>query len=117
LNDHRRVYGYVVVAKDSVAQRSGEFGDDLGRAMGCVSSSDKGDGSVGNEVTRKKDEIGCKAVDLVDDVFKEVGLGVLVEVNVTDLDDTVAMEGRGQISDGDGPVDDVNLVSSDLAGV
>ena len=66
-------------------------------AVGCVSSRNEGDGSVSDEVTRKEDEIGCEAVDLVDDVFEEVGLGVLVEVDVTDLNDAVAVEGRGQV--------------------
>jgi len=92
LNDHRGVYGYVVVAEDGIAQGSCEFGDDLGAAMGRVSTSDKGDGSVGNEVTRKKNKIGCEAVDFVDDVFEEVGLSVFVEMDVTDLDDAVAIE-------------------------
>jgi hypothetical protein len=49
--------------------------------------------------TRKKNKIGCEAVDFVDDVFEEVGLSVFVEMDVTDLDDAVAIESRGQISD------------------
>ena len=53
----------------------------------------------------------------MDDALEEVRFRVLVEVDVADLDDSVAVEGRGQISDGDGAVDDVDLVASDLAGV
>jgi hypothetical protein len=117
VNDHCGVYSYVVIAENGVAMRSSKFGDDLGSAMGCVATGDKGDGSVGDEVTGKKDEIGCKAVDFVDDMFEEVGLGVFVEVDVTDLNDAVAMEGRWQVFDGDGAVDDVDLMSSDFASV
>jgi hypothetical protein len=117
VNYHRGVDSYVVVAKDGVAQGSGEAGDDLGTAMGCVSSGDEGDGTVGNEVSREEDEIGREGVYFVNDMFEEVGLGVLVEVDVADLDDAVAIEGWGQIPDGDGAVDDVELVSGDFTGV
>ncbi len=117
MNDHGGVDSYVVVAKDGVAQRSGEAGEDLGTAVGCVSSSDEGEGAVGDEVAGEEDEIGGEGVDFANDVLEEVGLGVLVEVDVADLDDAEAVEGRGEIADSDGAVDDVELVASDFPGV
>ena len=53
----------------------------------------------------------------MDDALKEEGFRVLVEVDVADLDDAIAMEGRGQILDRDGALDDVNLVACNLAGI
>ena len=50
-------------------------------------------------------------------MLEEVGLGVLVEVDVAELYDAVAVEGWRQIPDGDGPVDDVEFMSGDFAGV
>src|SRR5260370_440804 len=47
----------------------------------------------------------------------EGGCGVLVEVDVAELDDAIAVEGGGQIVDGDGAFDDVELVAGDLAGI
>ena len=40
---------------------------------------------------------GARALTLLDDALEEVGLGVLVEVDVADLDDAVAVEGRGEV--------------------
>ena len=40
---------------------------------------------------------GARALMLVDDALEEEGLGVLVEVDVADLDDAVAVEGGGEI--------------------
>ena len=74
-------------------------------------------GAVGDEVAGEQDEVGGEGVDVADDAFEEEGFGVLVEVDVAELDDAVAVEGGGKICDGDGPVDDVDFVASDLAGV
>jgi hypothetical protein len=95
MDDHSCVDGDVVIAEDGVAQGSGEVGDDLGAAVGRVPARDEGDGAVGDEVSREEDEIGGEGVDLGHDVFEEVGLGVLVEVDIADLDDAEAVEGRG----------------------
>jgi hypothetical protein len=38
-------------------------------------------------------------------------------VDVAELDDAIAVEGGGQIVDGEGTLDDVELVTGDLAGV
>ena len=113
------VEGDVVVAEDRVAKRGREGGEDLGAATEGVVSGDESEGAVGNEVAGKEHKVGGggEAVDLLDDALEEVGFGVLVEVDVADLDDAVAVEGRRQVSDGDDAVDDVDLVAGDLAGV
>src|ERR1700722_6532471 len=104
-----------MVAKDGVAEGSGERGDDLCAAMGRVVAGYEGKGAVGDEVPCEQNEIGCKGVDHADDVFKEVGFGVLVEMNVAELHDAIAMEGAGQVRDGDGAMNDVDLVAGNLA--
>jgi len=95
LDDGGGVEGNIVVAKDSVAQGSGEVGEDLGAAVEGVVSGDEGEGAVGDEVAGEKHEVGGDAVDLVDDAFEEVGFSVLIQVDVADLDDAVTVEGRG----------------------
>jgi len=117
LDDRGGIVGDVVVAEDGVAERSGKGGEDLGAAVQSVATSDEGEGAVGDEVAGDEDEIGGKGIDLANDVLKEKGLGVLVEVDVAELDDTVAAKGCGKVCDGDRAIDDVDFVASDLAGV
>jgi hypothetical protein len=109
--------GDVVVTEDGVAKRSGKGGKDLGTAADGVAASDEGERTVGDEVAREENEVRGESVNFVDDALKEKRLGVLVEVDVADLDDAVAVEGSREIGDGDGTVDDVDLMASDLAGV
>jgi hypothetical protein len=111
------VEGDVMVAEDSVAKGSGEGGEYLGAAVEGVFAGDEGEGAVGDEVACEEDEVRGQSVDLTDDAFEEEGLGVLVEVDVAELGDAVAVKGRGQVGDGDGAVDDVDFVTCDLAGV
>lgn len=74
-------------------------------------------GSVSDKVPRKENEVGGEGVDLVDDALEEERFGVLVEVDVADLGDAIAVEGTRQVCDGDGSLDDVDLVAGDFAGV
>jgi len=106
-----------VVAQDGVAKGSGEGRENLRAAVEGVAASNERERAVGDEVAGKEDEVGGESVNPVDDAFEEKGLGVLVEVDVAELDDTIAVEGGGQIGDGDGALDDVEFVTGDLAGV
>jgi len=117
VDDGRGVEGDVVVAKDGVAEGSGEGGEEFGAAADGVAASDEGQGTVGDEVTGEEDEVGGKVVDFADDALEEERLGVFVEVDVAELNDAVAVEGGGEIVDGDGALDNVELVASDLAGI
>ena len=108
---------HVMVAEDAVSERSSEGGQYLGAAVEGVVSGDEGEGAVGDEISGKEHEIGVLGVDLTDDPFEEVGLGVLVEVDVADLGDAITVEGVREVSDGDGAVYDVDLVACDFAGV
>lgn len=49
--------------------------------------------------------------------MKEGEFGELVEVDVRDLDDAKSVEGVGEVCEGDGAVDDVEVVAGELAGV
>ena len=95
LGDQGAVEGDVVVAEDGVAEGCGEGGEDLGAAVSGVAAGDKAEGAVGDEVAGEENEIGGEGVDVLDDVLEEVWLGVLVEVDVADLDDAIAVEGGG----------------------
>jgi len=117
VDHHGAAEGDVVVAEDGVAEGRGEGGEDLGAAVEGVFAGDEGERAVGDEVAGEQDEVGGEGVDLVDDAFEEEGLGVLVEVDVAELDDAIAVKGGGQIGDADGALDDVELVAGELAGV
>jgi hypothetical protein len=116
-DDQGGVEGDVVVAEDCVAEGCGEGGEDLGAPADCMVAGDESERAVGNEVAGEEDEVGGEGVDLMDDALEEERLGVLVEVDVAELHDAIAMEGVRQIGDGDGAVDDVDLVACELARV
>jgi hypothetical protein len=117
VDDGRGVEGDVVVAKDGVAEGCGEGGEEFGAAADGVAAGNEGQGAVGDEVAGEEDEVWGEVVDFADDAFEEEWLGVFVEVDVAELDDAVAVERGGEIVDGDGALDDVELVASDLAGI
>ena len=117
VDDQGRADCYVVIAEDAVAEGAGEGGEDLGAAVNGVGVGDEGEGSEGDEVSGDEDEVGSEVVDALDDAFDEVGLGVLVDVDVADLNDAVAVERTGEVADGDGTLDDVDLVAGDFSGV
>jgi hypothetical protein len=117
LDDQGGVISDVVIAENGIAKGSGEGGDDLGTAMGCVVGDRERERSVGDEVAGEQDEIGGENVDFVDDALEEEGFGVFVEVDVAKLHDAIAVEGAGQIGDGDGAVDYIELVPGNLPGV
>ncbi len=108
---------HVVVAEDGVLLRAVEGSEDLGAAAGGVVGGDEGEGAAGDEVSGEEDEVGGEGVDARDDLLEEVGLGVLVEVDVAELGDAQAVKGCGEIADGDGVVGGVDLVAGDLTGV
>jgi len=89
----------------------------ISAAVDGVVGGDEGEGAEGNEVAGDEDEVGGEGVDAFDDAIDEVRLGVLVDVDVADLDDAVAVEGSGEVADGDGTLNDVDLVAGDFAGV
>jgi len=111
------VVGNVVIAEDPVAEGSGEGGEDLGATMEGMVAGDEGEGAVGDEVAGEENEVRGQTVDFADDVLEKVGFGVLVEMDVADLGDAIAVERCREVGDGDGAVDDVDLVPCDLTGV
>ena len=106
-----------MVAEDGVAERCSESGEDLGAAADSVFACDEAKGSTGDEIPGKKNEVGGKGVYLVYDALEEKRFGVLVEVNIADLGDAIAVKGTRKVRDGDGSLNDVDLVPRDFAGV
>lgn len=58
-----------------------------------------------------------EGIDLGDHALKEVGLGVLLEVNIAHLDDAEALKGVREIADGDGAVGDLEFVACERGGI
>ena len=117
LDDEGRADADVVVAEDGVTKRAGESAEDLGATMDRVAVDDEVEGAASDEVSGDDNEVGGERVDGVDDVLEEEGFGELVEVDVADLGDAVAVEGVGKICDADGEADGFEIVACDLAGV
>ena len=86
-----------MVSKASVAVGSGEGRHDLGAAADGMAPGDEGERAVGDEVARNQNEVRAESIDFMDDALEEEGLCELVEVNIADLDDAVAVEGIGEI--------------------
>ena len=117
VDDEGGADGHVVIAQDTVAEGAFDGAEDVGAGVGGVVGGDEGDGSLCDEVAGEENEVGGEGVDFVDDALEEGGLGELVEVDVGELDDAVAVEGGGEVGDGDGLGEDGELVAGDFAGV
>jgi hypothetical protein len=107
----------VVVAHDAEALGAGEVFEDGGAAVGGGLREGEGERAVADEVAGEEEQVGGERVDVRDDAREEGGVGVLVEVDVGELDDAVVVEGFGEVGDGDGAGEDADLVAGDLAGV
>lgn len=107
----------VVVAEDPEPLRTGEFAEDLGAATGGFVGHFERQRAAADEVSSDEEEIGLHGVDSGDDVFEEVLLGVLLEVDVGELDDAKAVECGRQVTDVEGGVGDLDCVAADFVGV
>ena len=54
---------------------------------------------------------------MVDDAFEKEWLGELVEVDIADLRDAKAAEGAGEVGDGDGERNEIDLVAGNFPGI
>ena len=116
-DDERSADGDIVVAKAGVAQRASEGAEDLGTTMGRVVAGKKSERSMGHEVSGKENHVRAEGVDMIDNAFQKRGLRELVEMDVADLSDAEAVEGAGEIGEGDRAGDEIDLVAGDLAGI
>jgi hypothetical protein len=107
----------VVIAEDAEALRGFELGEDLRADAGGVPGDGELAGAAADVVAGDEDDFGFEAVDLFDDAFEEEGLGVLLEVDVGDLDEAEADEGVGEIADGELADVEVELMAGVGAGV
>jgi hypothetical protein len=117
VDDGLRAYGDVVVAKDGIALRRGEGGEDFGTETGSFDGEGCGARATADEVAGEDDEIGLEGVDALDGFLEEVGFGVLLKVDVGELGDTEALEGVGEIFNGNGAGLDLEIVASGHTGV
>jgi len=106
-DDGLGAYGDVVIAEDGVTLGRGEGGEDLGAEAGGLDGEGCGARAAADEVASEDDEIGLEGVDALDGFLEEVGFGVLLEMDVGELGDAEAIEGVGEIFDGEGAGDDL----------
>lgn len=111
-DDMRGADGAVMIAEDGVALRSAEAGKDFSTGSCGAPGNRKRTRAITDEVAGDQDEIGLEGVGLPDDLFQEPGLGVLLQVDVADLDDAEVLEGIGKVGDGEGAVHDLELMSA-----
>jgi hypothetical protein len=116
-DDLGSIVGDIVIAEAGVAQGSREAGEYFGTAAEGVAGGDERQRAVSDEVAGEQDKVWSEGVHPVDDVFEEEGLCIFVEVDVAELDDAIAVKRSRQVGDGNGPVDDIEFMTSDFAGV
>jgi hypothetical protein len=107
----------VVIAEDAEALRGFELGENFGTNAGSVPGDGKLAGAAADVVAGDEDDFGFEAVDLFDNAFEEEGLGVLLEVDVRDLDEAETDEGVGEVADGELANVEVKLMAGVGAGV
>ena len=115
--DDARADDDIVIAEDSVALGAGEGAEQGGAAGGGGERDIDRERAAADEVAGDEEEVGGKGVDPADDVAEEKLFGVLLEVDVGELDDAEAVERRGQVADGESAVGDLDIVAGGLVGV
>ena len=115
--DDATAYGSVVVSKDAESLRACESAEEFRAATGGFVRHFQRQRAAAYEVTCDQQEVGLEGVDPCDDVFEKVLLGVLLQVDVRELDNAEAVKGGRQVADEEGGVGDLELVAADLVGV
>ena len=105
--------GVIVVAEAGEAQGAVQVLEDLSAVLDRVDGDGKRERPARGEVAGEQDEVGRELVDAVEREAEEGGFGVLVEVDVADLDDAEAVEGIGKSGDTDGAGDHIEVVAGD----
>lgn len=82
-----------------------------------MTSGQKSERTVGDEVAGEQDKVGGEGIRMVNHALEEERFGVLVEMNVAELNDAIAVEWFRQIGNGDRTVDNVDLMARNLTGV
>ena len=101
----------VVVAEAGVALRRLEAFEDLGGDAGGAPGVLVGGGTAADEVSGDEDEVGVELVGEVDGMAEEPGLGVLLEVDVGELDESESDKGVGELADPERTLGDLDLVA------
>jgi len=104
----------VVIAQDGAALGAGKGAENLGTTVSCVCGGDRGERASCDEVACEENELWGEVVGLMDDVLEKRRLGELIEVNIAELDDAIAVEWIGEVLDADGLMDDIEVVARDL---
>jgi len=109
--------GDVVIAEDGVALWGLEGGEDFGTDSGHFEAEGESARAAADEVSGEEDELGLECVDAGDGLFEKGGLGVLLQVDVRELDHAEVLEGVGELGNGEGALEDLELVAGIEGGV
>ena len=104
--------GDIVVAEYSEALRRLKRRKDFGTETCGVSGYGILARATAHEIAVEQNEVRCECVDLGDHLLQEPGLGVLLKMYVGDLNDPKADKCIGQIADGEGAADNLELMSA-----
>ncbi len=115
-NDARADDG-IVVAEDAEANRAGEGAEDFGAAGSGGEGDINRHGATTGEVAGDEQEVGLERVDLVNDAAEKEILGVLLEVDVGDLDEAESAERRGQVGQEKGALNNLEFMPGPLVRV
>lgn len=92
----------VMIAEDAVSLRAGEGAEEFRASCGGLERDVEGLWPIADEVAGDEDEVWIKRVDFLYDAAKEEIFGVLLEVNVGELNETESVEGRGKLREVEG---------------
>ena len=101
----------VVVAEYAEALGSFERGEDLGSQAGAAPGDGESEGAAADKIAGDQDQVWRHGVDLGDHFFEEPGFGVLLKVDIAQLNDAEVLKAVGEIADRDGEAGNFELVA------
>ncbi len=110
-------HGDVMISQDGVAVRRLEAGKDFSAEPSRTPGHQARQWTTAHEVTGDQYDLRGESIYLLDHLFHEPGFGVLLEMEVTHLDDLQPHEGVGKLAESEGAVGDLILVPGVGSGV
>jgi len=110
LNHPIWAYSNIVVAEHGETLRSFECGKDFGTNAGGFPGYGVVARAAAHKVSSEQNQVWSKRVSFRDHLLQEPSLGIFLQMDVRDLDDTKSGQRIGQVADGDGLPDDLELM-------
>ncbi len=107
----------VMVAENAEAEGAGKSAEDFRAAGGGGEGDIDRHGAAAGVVAGDEEEVGLEGVDLVEDATEKKVFGVLLEVDVGNLNEAEAIESRGKGGEEEGAGENLALVPRPLVGI